>query len=66
MTKLKSLLQIPNAAKWIWSFGLKNYGTYMLSEGKVGLKEGSDSSYVFPIIIEQISLQGTKILLNSE
>lgn len=28
----------------------------MLGKGKVSLKKGSDSSYVFPIIIEEISL----------
>lgn len=30
---------------------------YMLGEGEVRLKEGPDGPYVFPVIIEQISLQ---------
>lgn len=29
----------------------------MLSKGEVCLEEGSDGSYVFPVIIKQISLQ---------
>lgn len=36
------------------------YSSYMLCEGKICLKEGSDGPYVFPIIIEKISLQKQK------
>lgn len=38
--------------KWF----LCRFHTYMRSEGKICLEEGSDGSNVFPVIIEQISL----------
>jgi len=38
-------------------------GTYMLSEGKIRCKEGSDGSYVFPVIIEEIRLLRVNIFL---
>lgn len=34
----------------------------MLGEGKICLEEGSDGAYVFPVIIEQVSL--LKIFMN--
>lgn len=40
-------------------------GTYMLSEGKICCKEGSDGSYVFPIIIEEIRLLRVNIFLET-